>query len=120
MGITGVNFAVAETGTLVVIENEGNGRLSSTLPEIFIGVMGIEKVIPKLEDVSHFLEILARTATGQKLTTYTNFINGPRRKGEIDGHRSTVRTSPSRSAGISWFVAYADVGLFRAKQEFLT
>ncbi len=87
MGITGVNFAIAETGTLVVIENEGNGRLSSTLPEIFIGVMGIEKVIPKLEDVSHFLEILARTATGQKLTTYTNFINGPRRKGEIDGPR---------------------------------
>jgi L-lactate dehydrogenase complex protein LldF len=87
MGITGVNFAIAETGTLVVIENEGNGRLSSTLPEIFIGVMGIEKVIPKLADVSHFLEILARTATGQKLTTYTNFINGPRRKAEIDGPR---------------------------------
>lgn len=87
MGITGVNFAIAETGTLVVIENEGNGRLSSTLPEIFVGVMGIEKVIPKLEDVSHFLEILARTATGQKLTTYTNFINGPRRKAEIDGPR---------------------------------
>jgi L-lactate dehydrogenase complex protein LldF len=87
MGITGVNFAIAETGTLVVIENEGNGRLSSTLPEIFVGVMGIEKVIPKLEDVSHFLEILARTATGQKLTTYTNFINGPRRSGEIDGPR---------------------------------
>jgi len=87
MGITGVNFAIAETGTLVVIENEGNGRLSSTLPEIFVGVMGIEKVIPRLEQVSHFLEILARTATGQKLTTYTNFINGPRRKAEIDGPR---------------------------------
>ncbi len=87
MGITGVNFAIAETGTLVVIENEGNGRLSSTLPEIFIGVMGIEKVIPKLADVSHFLEILARTATGQKSTTYTNFINGPRRPAEIDGPR---------------------------------
>ena len=87
MGITGVNFAIAETGTLVVIENEGNGRLSSTLPDVFVGVMGIEKVIPKLEDVSHFLEVLARTATGQKLTTYTNFINGPRRKGEIDGPR---------------------------------
>ena len=87
MGITGVNFAIAETGTLVVIENEGNGRLSSTLPDVFIGVMGIEKVIPKLEDVSHFLEVLARTATGQKLTTYTNFINGPRRKSEIDGPR---------------------------------
>ena len=87
LGITGVNFAIAETGTLVVIENEGNGRMSSTMPEVFIAVMGIEKVIPRLADVSHFLEVLARTATGQKLTTYTNFIGGPRREGEVDGPR---------------------------------
>jgi L-lactate dehydrogenase complex protein LldF len=85
LGVTGVNFAIAETGTLVLIENEGNGRLTSTLPETFIAVMGIEKVIPKLADLSHFLEILARTGTGQKLTTYTNFISGPRREGELDG-----------------------------------
>ncbi len=84
-GIAGVNFAIAESGTLVIVENEGNGRLSSTLPDTFVAVMGIEKVIPKLADLSHFLEILARTATGQKLTTYTNFISGPRRSGEIDG-----------------------------------
>ena len=84
-GVTGVNFAIAETGTLIVIENEGNGRMSSTLPETFVAVMGIEKVIPKLADLPHFLEILARTATGQKLTTYTNFISGPRRPGESDG-----------------------------------
>ena len=57
------------------------------MPEIFVAVMGIEKVIPKLEDLPHFLEILARTATGQKLTTYTNFISGPRAQGEIDGPR---------------------------------
>src|SRR5271155_4148063 len=88
MGVTGVNFAIAETGTLVLIENEGNGRFSSTLPETFIAVMGIEKVIPKLADLSHFLEILARTGTGQKLTTYTNFISGPRREGELDGPRA--------------------------------
>jgi L-lactate dehydrogenase complex protein LldF len=88
LGITGVNFAIAETGTLVLIENEGNGRLTSTLPETFIAVMGIEKVIPKLGDLSHFLEILARTGTGQKLTTYTNFISGPRREGELDGPRA--------------------------------
>jgi L-lactate dehydrogenase complex protein LldF len=87
VGITGANFAVAETGTIVVVENEGNGRLSSTLPEVFIAVMGIEKVIPKMADVPHFLEILARTATGQKLTTYTSFISGPRGEGEIDGPR---------------------------------
>ncbi len=84
-GVTGVNFAIAETGTVVIVENEGNGRLSSTMPETLVAVMGIEKVIPKMEDLSHFLEILARTATGQKLTTYTSFITGPRREGELDG-----------------------------------
>ncbi len=87
LGITGANFAIAETGTLVVVENEGNGRMSCTLPDTYVAVVGIEKVIPKLADLSHFLEILARTATGQKLTTYTNFINGPRRAGELDGPR---------------------------------
>ncbi len=85
MGITGVNFAIAETGTLVLVENEGNGRMSSTLPEILVAIMGIEKVIPRLDDLPHFLEILARSATGQKLTCYTNFINGPRRDGDLDG-----------------------------------
>jgi len=84
-GVTGVNFAIAETGTLVIVENEGNGRMSSTMPQTFVAVMGIEKVIPRLEDLSPFLEILARTATGQKLTTYTSFITGPRREGELDG-----------------------------------
>ncbi|HYB91057.1 MAG TPA: LutB/LldF family L-lactate oxidation iron-sulfur protein [Candidatus Binataceae bacterium] len=87
LGVTGVNFAIAETGTLVVVENEGNGRMSSTMPEVFIAVMGIEKVIPRLADLPHFLEILARTATGQKLTTYTNLINGPRHEGDLDGPR---------------------------------
>jgi L-lactate dehydrogenase complex protein LldF len=87
MGVTGVNFAIAETGTLVLIENEGNGRLSSTMPETLVALMGIEKVIPKLENLPHFLEVLARTATGQKLTCYTNFINGPRREDDLDGPR---------------------------------
>ncbi|MGH8012943.1 MAG: LutB/LldF family L-lactate oxidation iron-sulfur protein [Candidatus Binataceae bacterium] len=87
MGVTGANFAIAETGTLVLIENEGNGRLSSTIPEVFVAVMGFEKVIPRTEDLSHFLEVLARTATAQKLTTYTNFVSGPRRPGELDGPR---------------------------------
>ncbi|MGO9056699.1 MAG: LutB/LldF family L-lactate oxidation iron-sulfur protein [Candidatus Binataceae bacterium] len=87
MGITGVNFAVAETGTLVVVENEGNGRFCTTVPEIFIAVMGLEKVIPRFEDLSHFLEILARTATGQRLTAYTSFLNGPRSAADPDGPR---------------------------------
>lgn len=100
MGVTGVNFAIAESGTLVLVENEGNGRMSSTLPEIFVAVMGIEKVIPKMADLSHFLEVLARTATGQKLTTYTNFVSGPRREGEADGPREVhvVMLDNGRSA----------------------
>ena len=72
----------------MLIENEGNGRLCSTLPDTHIAVMGIEKVIPRMSDLSHFLEILARTGTGQKLTTYCNFISGPRRNGDIDGPRA--------------------------------
>jgi L-lactate dehydrogenase complex protein LldF len=87
MGITGVNFAVAETGTLVVVENEGNGRFCTTTPDIHVAVMGIEKVIPKFEDLSHFLEILARTATGQRFTAYTSFLNGPRGADDLDGPR---------------------------------
>ncbi len=87
MGITGVNFAVAETGTLVVVENEGNGRFCITAPDIHVAVMGIEKVIPKFEDLSHFLEILARTATGQRFTAYTSFLGAPRGANELDGPR---------------------------------
>jgi L-lactate dehydrogenase complex protein LldF len=103
MGVTGVNFAIAETGTLVLVENEGNGRLSSTLPDTFVAVMGIEKVIPRLADLSHFLEILARTGTGQKLTCYTNFLSGPRREGELDGPREVhvVILDNGRSAMIA-------------------
>jgi L-lactate dehydrogenase complex protein LldF len=87
LGITGVNFAIAETGTLVLVENEGNGRFSSTLPDTLVAVMGIEKVIPRLADLSHFLEVLARAGTGQKITTYTNFITRPRGPEELDGPR---------------------------------
>jgi L-lactate dehydrogenase complex protein LldF len=84
-GISGVNFAVAETGTLVLIENEGNGRLSTTLPPLHIAVTGIEKVLEKLEDVPPLLSLLSRSATGQPITTYVNMISGPRRPGEKDG-----------------------------------
>jgi L-lactate dehydrogenase complex protein LldF len=85
MGITGANFAVAETGTIVLVENEGNIRLSTTLPRIHVAVMGMEKVIPRLEDVSVFLRILARSASGQKMSSYVSLITGPRRPGETDG-----------------------------------
>lgn len=85
MGITGVNFAVAETGTVVMCTNEGNGRMCASRPRIHVALMGIEKLIPKLADLPVFLKLLARSATGQALTQYTNLVTGPRRAGELDG-----------------------------------
>lgn len=85
VGITGANFAVAETGTIVLISNEGNARLTTSLPRVHIAVMGLEKVIPKLADLPVFLKVLARAATGQKLSIYTSLITGPRKADELDG-----------------------------------
>ena len=85
VGITGVNFAVAETGTIVVVENEGNIRLTTSLPRIHIALMGIEKVIPRVADLAVFLTLLPRAATGQRMSSYVSFITGPRRPGEADG-----------------------------------
>ena len=85
MGITGANFAVADTGTVVLVTNEGNGRMVTSLPRIHVAVMGIEKVIPSMTDLMVFLAILARSATGQKLSVYTTLVRGPRRSGEVDG-----------------------------------
>ncbi len=84
-GISGVNFAVAETGTLCLVENEGNGRLSTTAPRIHIAITGIEKVVERLSDVPPLLEILTKSATGQPITTYFNMISRPRQPGELDG-----------------------------------
>src|SRR5205823_749125 len=83
MGITGANFAVAETGTVVLVTNEGNGRMVTSLPRIHVAVMGIEKVIPSMTDLVVFLAILARSATGQKLSSYTTLVRGPRQPGEM-------------------------------------
>lgn len=85
VGITGVNFAIAETGTIVLVSNEGNARLTTCLPRVHIAIMGMEKVIPRLEDLPYFLKVLARAATGQKLSVYTSLITGARRAGELDG-----------------------------------
>ena len=84
-GVSGVNFACAETGTLVLIENEGNGRMSTHVPKVHIALMGIEKVIPSLADVPPLLSLLTRSATGQIVTTYVNMISGPRGENEKDG-----------------------------------
>ncbi len=85
IGISGVNFAVAETGRLVIVENEGNNRLSTTAPDIHIAVMGIEKLLPSETDLAVFLPLLAGSATGQNLTVYTHFITSPRKADEPDG-----------------------------------
>src|SRR5882762_4699332 len=78
MGITGANFVIAETGSIVLVENEGNIRLSTQVPKIHVAVVGIEKVIPRFEDLSVFLSLLPRSGTGQKQTAYVSFLNGPR------------------------------------------
>ncbi len=85
MGISGANFAVAETGTIVLISNEGNARLTTTLPRVHVAVMGMEKLIPRWTDLPVFLKLLARAATGQTLSVYTTLITGPRRPGDLDG-----------------------------------
>jgi L-lactate dehydrogenase complex protein LldF len=87
VGLSGVNFAVAETGTLCLIENEGNGRMSTTVPAVHIAVMGLEKVVEKLVDVPPLLRLLTGSATGQLITTYVNMITSPRKDGEKDGPR---------------------------------
>lgn len=85
VGLSGVNFAVAETGTLCLVENEGNGRLTTSVPPVHIAITGIEKVVAKLSDISALYSLLPRSAIGQPITTYFNMITGPRRRGELDG-----------------------------------
>src|SRR5258708_38184875 len=85
IGISGVNFGVANTGTICMVTNEGNGRMVTTLPPVHIALMGMERIVPNLDDLALMLSLLARSATGQKLTVYTQLINSPRRAGELDG-----------------------------------
>ncbi|MTI13230.1 iron-sulfur cluster-binding protein [Sansalvadorimonas verongulae] len=82
IGLTGVNFMVAETGTLVLVENEGNGRMSTTVPNVHIAMTGLEKVIESLDDLPPLLTLLTNSATGQPITTYVNMISSPRQQGE--------------------------------------
>jgi L-lactate dehydrogenase complex protein LldF len=85
VGITGANFLVADTGTSIIVTNEGNGDLTQILPRVHIVLGSIEKVVPTLEDASQLLRVLARSATGQDLSVYTTFSTGPRRPGDPDG-----------------------------------
>jgi L-lactate dehydrogenase complex protein LldF len=87
VGITGANFLVAETGSSIIVTNEGNGDLTQTLPKIHIVLATIEKLVPTLEDASTLLRVLARSATGQEMSVYTTFSTGPRRADDLDGPR---------------------------------
>lgn len=85
MGVTGANFAVAETGTIVLVENEGNIRLTTSLPRVHVALMGIEKVIPRFEDLTVFLTLLPRSASGQMISSYVSFITGVKQSGDEEG-----------------------------------
>ena len=85
LGISGANFLIAETGSLVIITNEGNGRLCTSAPRIHVGIAGMEKVIPSLGDLALFLRLLPRSATGQRITSYVSMVSGPRRDDDEDG-----------------------------------
>src|SRR5580704_6255464 len=85
VGITGANFLVAETGSSIIVTNEGNGDLTQILPRVHIVVTGIEKIVPTLEDAATLLRLLARSATGQEFSSYTTISTGPRRPGDLDG-----------------------------------
>lgn len=100
VGLSGVNFGVAETGTLCIVTNEGNGRMCTTVPPVHIALMGIERLLPTLDDLALFLTLLPRSATGQKLSVYTSLIHSPRRPGEIDGplERHLVLVDNGRSS----------------------
>ncbi len=100
VGITGANFLVAATGSVVVVTNEGNGDLTATLPRTHIVLASLEKIVPTLEDTSVLLRLLARSATGQTSTAYTSFFTGPRAAGDTDGpqHFHVVLLDNGRSA----------------------
>ena len=85
MGITGANFIVAETGTLVLVTNEGNGRMCTSMPKIHVAIAGMEKIVPSMEDLGLFLRLLIRSATGQRISSYVTTVTGPRRADDEDG-----------------------------------
>ncbi len=85
MGVTGANYAIAETGTIVLVENEGNIRLTTSLPRVHVAILGIEKVIPSLEDLDVFLKLLSRSASGQKMCSYVSLLTGVKSRASEEG-----------------------------------
>ena len=96
MGISGVNLAVADSGSLCLVTNEGNGRLSTTLPRVHVAVMGLERLVPTAADLGVVLQLLARSATGQALSVYTNIISGPRRAAATGGQAEGEPDGPDQ------------------------
>ncbi len=107
LGISGANFAIAETGMISITENEGNARLTTSLPRVHVALVGMEKVLPKLSDLALFLPMLSTAGTGQPLTAYNSMLGGPRQPGEVDGpeefhvilldnHRSQLLADPEQ------------------------
>jgi L-lactate dehydrogenase complex protein LldF len=106
-GLSGANFAAADTGSLVLFTNEGNGRMVTTIPSLHIAILSIEKVIPSLSDLPAFIRLLPRSATGQTITSYVSVITGPRKPGDatgaqelhivlLDNGRTQIRAGESR------------------------
>jgi L-lactate dehydrogenase complex protein LldF len=109
MGISGCNFAVAESGSICLITNEGNGRMVTSLPDIHVAVMGLERIVPSLDDLTVLLEVLGRSATGQKLTSYTSIVTGPRRPGESHGPNETHLVIIDNGRSAIWASEYAEI-----------
>jgi len=99
IGITGANFLVAETGSSIIVTNEGNGDLTQILPRVHIVVASLEKIVPTLDDAAQIMRVLARSATGQDITVYSTISTGPRRAGDVDGpeHYHVVLVDNGRS-----------------------
>ncbi|HIE60878.1 MAG TPA: lactate utilization protein, partial [Microbacterium sp.] len=112
-GLTGVNFAVAETGSLVVVTNEGNADLGTALPSLHIASVGLEKIIPRQSDLAPFLRLLARSATGQPITTYTSHFRGPRAAEEM----TPEHEGESRAARPEQHIVVVDNGRTRLLAE---
>jgi L-lactate dehydrogenase complex protein LldF len=100
IGVSGANFGVVETGTICLVTNEGNGRMVTTLPKVHVALMGIERLVPTLNDLALFLSLLPRSGTGQKLSAYTSLIHSPKRFEDLDGpqERHLILVDNGRSA----------------------
>jgi L-lactate dehydrogenase complex protein LldF len=112
MGISGGNAGIADSGTIVLVSNEGNGRLVTTLPPVHVAVMGVEKIVPSLEDATKMLQLLPRSGTSQKLTSYVSFITGPSRSADIELDLSVGVHGPKEV-----HIVLLDNGRFAARED---